>query len=55
MRGPGHYLVADDPASPPNVIIWPGQRCTTVGGEELAEQMSLGVRTWGNSADGGTG
>jgi AraC-like DNA-binding protein len=41
MRGPGHYLVADDPASPPNVIIWPGQRCTTVGGEELAEQMSL--------------
>jgi AraC-like DNA-binding protein len=54
MRGPDHYLVADAPASPPDVIIWPGQRCTTVAGQEVAEQMSLGVRTWGNSAEGGT-
>src|SRR4029450_8093677 len=46
--------VADDPATPPQVIIHPGQRCTTLWGEDLAEAMRLGVRTWGNSPDGST-
>src|SRR4051794_5535339 len=54
IRGPEPYLVADDPATPPQAVIGPGQRCTTVGGAELAEQWSRGVRTWGNSADGAT-
>ena len=27
IRGPDHYTVADDPATPPQVAIDPGQRC----------------------------
>jgi AraC-like DNA-binding protein len=49
-----HYTVADDPATPPQIVIHPGQRCTTRYGADLADQMSLGVRSWGNSADGET-
>jgi AraC-like DNA-binding protein len=52
VRGPDPYTVADDPATPVQAIIHPDQRCTTVAGEELVDQWSLGVRTWGNSADG---
>jgi AraC-like DNA-binding protein len=51
-RGPDHYAVADALDTPPQVVIHPGQRCQTLGGEDLAEQMALGVRTWGTSSDG---
>jgi len=54
ILGPGHYTVAHDPAEPPQAIIHPGQVCTTLDGEELAEQWSRGVRTWGNAPDGAT-
>ena len=54
IRGPEHYTVADDPATQPQVVIHPGQRCTTAGGEELVQMRELGVRTWGNSPDGAT-
>jgi AraC-like DNA-binding protein len=54
VRGPDPYTVADDPATPPQAIIHPGQRCTTPDGQEVAEMHHLGVRTWGNSPDGGT-
>ena len=54
MRGPDPYTVADDPATPPQAVIHPGQRCATPDGEELAQMMDLGVRTWGNAADGAT-
>jgi AraC-like DNA-binding protein len=54
FRGPDHYTVADDPATAPQVIIHPGEHCTTPDGESLAEAMDLGVRTWGNSAAGST-
>jgi AraC-like DNA-binding protein len=53
-RGPDPYTVADDPATPPQVVIHPGQQCTTLHGEPLAQAMDLGVRTWGNSPDGAT-
>ena len=53
-RGTERYLYADGPATPPMVVIHPGQRCTTVGGEDLRFEMSLGVRTWGNSPTGTT-
>ncbi|GLZ12744.1 AraC family transcriptional regulator [Actinomadura sp. NBRC 104425] len=53
-RGPDPYTVADDPATPPQVVIHPGGRCTTLRGEPLRQTMALGVRTWGNSADGAT-
>jgi AraC-like DNA-binding protein len=53
-RGPDPYTVADDPATSPQVIIHPGQRCTTVDGDDLSEAMTLGVRTWGNDPTGAT-
>jgi AraC-like DNA-binding protein len=52
IRGPDPYTVADDPASPPNIVIHPGQRCTTPDGTSLSEAMDLGVRTWGNDVNG---
>jgi len=52
MRGPDVYTVADHPTTPPQVLILPGQRCTTLYGDDLSEAMDLGVRTWGNSRDG---
>ncbi|MCP4204574.1 MAG: AraC family transcriptional regulator [bacterium] len=51
-RAPDHYTVADDPATPPDVVIHPGQRCCSPDGESVEERMSLGVRTWGNDPDG---
>jgi AraC-like DNA-binding protein len=35
-------------------VIHPGQRCTTPDGEDLAQAMDLGVRTWGNDPNGST-
>ncbi|MEV0144843.1 MULTISPECIES: AraC family transcriptional regulator [unclassified Nonomuraea] len=54
MRGPEPYTVADDPATPPQIVIHPGQRCTTLDGEALYQSMELGVRTWGNDPEGAT-
>ena len=53
-RGPAPYTVADDPATPVQAIIQPGQRCTAPNGRDLLEMTELGVRTWGNSRDGST-
>ncbi len=53
VRGPEPYTVADDPATPPQAVIHPGQHCTTPDGQDLTEAMTwLGVRTWGNDPDG---
>jgi AraC-like DNA-binding protein len=54
VRGPDPYTMADDPSTPPQAIIQPGQRCTTPEGQELKLMRDLGVRTWGNAADGET-
>jgi AraC-like DNA-binding protein len=54
VRGPDPYTVADDPATAPQALILPGQRCTTPDGQEVQQMMDLGVRTWGNAADGAT-
>jgi AraC-like DNA-binding protein len=54
MRGPDPYTVADDPSTPPQVVIHPGQRCTSPDGEELTQMADLGVRTWGNTPKGST-
>jgi AraC-like DNA-binding protein len=53
-RGRDPYTFADDPATPPQVVIHPGERCTTPDGQDLAQAMDLGVRTWGNSPEGST-
>jgi AraC-like DNA-binding protein len=54
VTGPDPYVVADHPATPTHVVIEPGQRCTTLRGDDLAPSMALGMRTWGNSAAGET-
>ncbi|MEU1240176.1 AraC family transcriptional regulator [Micromonospora parva] len=54
IRGPDPYAVADEPATAPQVVIHPGQICTTPDGQELPGMMELGVRTWGNNPDGPT-
>ena len=51
-RGPEPFTFADDPATSPQVVIHPGQHCTSPDGEDLAQAMELGVRTWGNDPDG---
>ena len=54
VRGPDPYTVGDDPRTPVQVVIHPGQRCTSVDGVDQSELMGLGVRTWGDSLDGET-
>jgi AraC-like DNA-binding protein len=51
-RGPEPFTFADDPATAPQAIIHPGQRCMTPDGIELHQEMALGVRSWGNDAAG---
>ena len=53
-RGTEHYVLADSVGTAPQVVIHPGQRCTTLSGEDLKFAMALGVRTWGNSEAGAT-
>lgn len=48
------YVVADAATTAPQIVIHPGQRCTTPDGYELHDVMSLGVRTWGNDPNGST-
>jgi len=51
VRGTLPYLLADDPATPPAIVIGPGQQCRTVDGVDVATSFGLGLRTWGNSDD----
>jgi AraC-like DNA-binding protein len=53
LRGPAAYTVADDPATAPQVLVLPGQRCVTPEGREVV-MRTHGVRTWGNSRHGET-
>lgn len=53
-RGPDHYRVGDHPDTEPTVEIHPGQECRSLTGEPLDEEMSLGVRSWGNHHEGET-
>lgn len=54
VRGPDPYEVADEIDRPPQIVVHPGQRCTTVDGIDLHDAMTLGVRTWGNDPNGST-
>jgi AraC-like DNA-binding protein len=54
VRGPDPYTVADDPATAPQAVILPGQRCETPDGQEVELMSFMGVRTWGNSPVGST-
>jgi AraC-like DNA-binding protein len=54
IRGPDPYTVADDPATPPQAVIHPGQLCSAPTGEHLTGLLDLGVRTWGADPGGST-
>ena len=54
VSGSEPYTVADSPRTAPQVRILPGQVCVDLTGASMADQMSLGVRMWGNSATGST-
>ncbi|QGG94414.1 AraC family transcriptional regulator [Actinomarinicola tropica] len=54
VRGPDPYVLADAAGRPPQIVVHPGQRCTTLDGVDLHDAMTLGVRTWGNDPDGST-
>ncbi len=54
IRGPEAYTMADDPDTPVQVVIGPGQTCTSVDGTDQSQLRDLGVRTWGDRTDGGT-
>lgn len=54
VQGPEPYTVADDVATPVQAVIHPGQRCTSPDGSPLTTLQDLGVRTWGNAAEGST-
>jgi AraC-like DNA-binding protein len=56
FRGPDAYTVADDPATPPQVAIDPGDACRPLNpdGAAMVEQFADGVRSWGNADEGET-
>lgn len=48
------YTICDEPGLPPQVIIHPGQRCTTPDGVDLHDALALGTRSWGTDPSGTT-
>lgn len=52
VQGTEPYEIADRPGRPPQIVVHPGQRCTTPDGRDLHDEMMLGVRTWGNDPNG---
>jgi AraC-like DNA-binding protein len=54
VRGPAPYTVADDPATPPQLVALPGGRCSSVDGADSTEELGLAPRTWGRNPAGST-
>lgn len=56
FRGPRPYTVADDPSTPPQITIRPGQVCVTPDGQPvvLTGLTGPGARSWGNDENGET-
>jgi AraC-like DNA-binding protein len=48
-RGPQPYTFGDAASTRPEIRILPGQVCVDPQGRILADSMTLGVRTWGNT------
>lgn len=55
VTGPEPYSISDDPATPTQVVVWPGQGCSAPDGTPLTAMSMLGVRTWGNAGPQGPG
>lgn len=54
LRGPDAYVFADQPSTPAQIVVHPGQRCEDLEGRSLEAPFTRGIRTWGNHSDGGT-
>ena len=55
FRGPDPYTVADDPETAPLIASTPARTARPARAPRSSlESFSLGVRTWGNAADGAT-
>lgn len=54
FRGPDPYRLSDQPDTPAQIVVDPGQRCHDLAGRPLEEALMQGVRTWGNDPDGST-
>jgi AraC-like DNA-binding protein len=53
VRGPDHYTLADDPATPWQAIVHPDESCTTPAGQDTKLLDFVGTRAWG-TLDGQT-
>ncbi len=51
-RAPDHYSVVGALDTKPDIIIHPEQRCCDLEGNSVLEEMTHGVRTWGNDPAG---
>lgn len=51
-RGPEHYVMSGRPSIEPRIAIVDPGHCVPLDGSVIVESMDLGVRTWGNCADG---
>jgi AraC-like DNA-binding protein len=54
LRGPEPYTVADRPDRAPQAVILPGQICAAPDGGPQHVMGPVGIRSWGNRADGET-
>lgn len=52
IRDPSAYILAGSPDEKPNYFIGIDQNCSGVNGEDLAQNLRTGLRTWGNDANG---
>lgn len=52
IRDSSAYVLADSPDERPTYFIGVDQNCSGPNGEDLAENLRTGLRTWGNDADG---
>jgi AraC-like DNA-binding protein len=55
VRGEAPYTVADDPATPPTIVVHPGGDATTPAGEDLGAGVRRGPRTCDMGRGGGAG
>lgn len=52
IRGPDHYVIADRAGTEPTIAVDPIGRCRSLDGTDVADRMTMGVRTWGNRVEG---
>lgn len=52
IRDPSAYVLSDNPEDKPTYFIGIDQNCSGSNGEDLAQDLRTGLRTWGNDAEG---